>query len=1045
MAERQISLRFESKCRRCGRTLAAGEAARWNPETKWTACVRCPTSGSRTGARAPAGGVSSRSVSPSVAAVSSPWTSLVRYHLLAVQRAGVAEPPGVGDGELWRPLRLAREDVITGRADEVPLDGPLRSLYASLVPGEAVFYGWPLVVATDRSGRRRVGPLVMTELDIPLEGGPGTVVPRDDEPYLNPGLLSEGFFPADALAAVDGYVPAGLPFGDAEAMRGLVEQVVAALGFEAAVLDPDHLTPPDLSRMGVHNTAVVFRGTSNLATRALVAELTTLLDRTDWRGTAARWLLEPHASTKPAAAPTVLTPAVGAAQGGPVLDLVGGLPPVAVDGLALNDSQERALVAASRDAVTVVTGPPGTGKSQLVAAVVANQWVSGRSVLVASTNNGAVDVAARRCANLDEALLIRTGNRDQRDALPAVLEALAARGAQPGPSRAVIRRQLEAGASAREMVHGRLAQRTAVEAELAQLVLDVEALRMVIWGSPDPGPVHDRRAEIARRAVKAAGSRWGRGRDERRLLTLATPNVPGVGAGDIAAWAGAEVRADELRALLGDWGPADPARDRTELAAADAAWAAAGTSAVRDTVQEQLHTGKAALQQVARLRAAAQAARTAAVARALPHVPGWACTTLSVRQSFPLTAGLFDLLVIDEASQCSIADVLPLAYRAKRILVVGDPNQLTPVVTLTRSALEQIATGAGTTHAQMHQRALSVGQDSAYTAFAATCPTPPQLLEEHYRCHPQIARFFNEQFYAGALRILTDVATQTGNVRGLSLVEVPGRTRRGETGGAHNPEEADAVVAWVLAHLDEPGTLGVVTPFAAQAALITTRLRTALGASAWDAKNVTVGTAHRFQGDERDVMLFSTVLAADANPGTARWVEEQRNLVNVAVSRARRALVVFADTTSLAQTPVPTLHALVAMASGTADQATAAQDALIEVAALHSDAERRLFAALARRGHTPELKVVVEGYELDFALDTPTGPLDIEVDGVHHTDTRGRQRRQDLARDQILESIGWRVLRIPAWQCLAEPDRVATDVERAVGARPITSQGRHAG
>ncbi|MHB1490064.1 MAG: endonuclease domain-containing protein [Cellulomonas sp.] len=204
----------------------------------------------------------------------------------------------------------------------------------------------------------------------------------------------------------------------------------------------------------------------------------------------------------------------------------------------------------------------------------------------------------------------------------------------------------------------------------------------------------------------------------------------------------------------------------------------------------------------------------------------------------------------------------------------------------------------------------------------------------------------------------TSLSTQTGHVRGLAPVEVPGHTRRGENGGANDPEEADAVVAWVLTHLDEPGTLEVVTPFAAQAALITARLTAALGASAWDAKNVTVGTAHRFQGDERDVMLLSTVLAADA---------------------------------------------------------------------------------------IPELKVVVEGYELDFALDSPTGPLDIEVDGVHHTDTRGRQRRQDLARDQILESMGWRVLRIPAWRCLAEPDRVAADVDEVVGATAIASQGRHAG
>ena len=68
----------------------------------------------------------------------------------------------------------------------------------------------------------------------------------------------------------------------------------------------------------------------------------------------------------------------------------------------------------------------------------------------------------------------------------------------------------------------------------------------------------------------------------------------------------------------------------------------------------------------------------------------------------------------------------------------------------------------------------------------------------------------------------------------------------------------------------------------------------------------------------------------------------------------------------------------------------------------------------------PELKGVVEEYELDLALDTPSSPLDLEVDGVHHTDTRGRHRRRDLARDQILESTSWRVLRVPAWQCLAE-------------------------
>lgn len=1041
MAERQISLRFETKCRSCGRALAVGEAARWNSETKWTACVRCPAPGGQTSPRPRSPGASGTPARPSGESARSPWASLIEYHLLAVQRAGVPKPARVGDAERWHPIQLEREDIIVGRADEVPLDARLQALFTSLAPGESVFYGWPMVVTTDQSGRAHVGPLLMTELEAPLPGGAPTVVPRDDEPYLNAGLLNETFFPADVLAVVNTCVSPRLPFGDPAAMRELVERVAAALAIEMTGLDPDHLKPAVPGRLGVHNTALTFRGTSNLATRALASELATLMERTDWHDTAARWLLEPHANARPDAGPVVPSSFPGPRPGEPLRGLVDGLPPISTEGLSLNDSQERALIAASRDAVTVVTGPPGTGKSQLVAAVVANQWVSGHSVLVASTNNGAVDVAARRCAGLDEALLIRTGNRCQRDALPAVLESLAERGAQPGPSRDIIRRQLEVSAFTREAVHGRLAQRTAMEAQLAQLVMNVEALRVVIWGTTNPGPAHERRADIARRAAKYLRSRWWRGRHQRELLTLASPDVPGVRAEDVAAWALAEVRADELRALLDSWGPADPARDRFDLAAADTAWAAAGTSAVRDIVQEHLYTGRAAIRQLARLRVAGRTARTTAMARALPHVRGWGCTTLSARENFPMTAGLFDLLIIDEASQCSIADVLPLAYRAKRILVVGDPNQLTPVVTLTKSELDQVASSACTTQALMQQRALSVGSDSAYTAFAAKCLTPPHLLDEHYRCHPQIARFFNEQFYAGALRILTDVSTQPGTVRGLSLVEVPGHTRRGEGGSADNPEEADAVVAWVLAHLDEPGTIGVVTPFAAQSALITTRLKSALNGSDRPADTITVGTAHRFQGDERDVMLFSTVLAADANPGTARWVEEQRNLVNVAASRARRALVVFADPTALADTPVPTLHALVALARGAADQHAAAQDALTEVAALHSDAERRLFAALARRGHTPELKVVVEGYELDLALETASGPLDIEVDGIHHTDMRGRQRRQDLARDQILESIGWRVIRVPAWRCLAEADRVAVEVEWLLGAGSTTSQG----
>jgi len=635
-------------------------------------------------------------------------------------------------------LPLEREDLLTGRGDTIAVDRRLGRLVASAHSGEAVYYGWPTVVAADRSGRLRIAPLLMTELE-PPSAGQQSAVPRDDQPYVNPGLLTDAFFPLDSLAIAEPAVDDALPFGDPVAMQNRTVAFCEALELSGRPLDVDRLTPRVDLVEGVHNVAMAFRGPSNLATLALVEELKDLADRDDVGRTAAGWLLAPPSAFAGSGA-------IRESLAAQLPEVVAGLLPVAVTGLALNDSQEQVLASAVCDPVTVVTGPPGTGKSQLVGAVVVNQWLAGQSVLVASTNNGAVDVATRRCASIDEALLVRTGNRDRRDELPQILERLAVRGAEPGPSSAVIRRQLEAAAGNRQQVQGRLAGRTHTEADLARLVLDVEALRAMLWGQPTPPPVHERRRELLTLARKARGSRWWRARRERRLLAAAGGVSAGCSVDDIAAWAETEEHVEALAAELTRLGPADPERDRADLVAAGESWARAGTTALVDTIQQRLHGGAAALQQLARMRTAARAARTAAVARALPYAPGWACTALSAHHNFPLTAGLFDLLILDEASQCSVAEVLPLAYRAKRILVVGDPNQLTPVVTLTKGALENAAATAGTTQAEMHRQSISAGQDSAFTAFAARAVGGPRLLEEHYRCHPQIARFFNEEF-----------------------------------------------------------------------------------------------------------------------------------------------------------------------------------------------------------------------------------------------------------------------------------------------------------
>lgn len=942
------------------------------------------------------------------------WDQLLGYHLAAMNRAAVQDAPFFEQrGQQWLPVDIRTEEVITGRGDVV-VGGPLLAdLFTASGADEMVLYGWPLVVLEDRRQRRRVVPLFVTQLeqDRPVEG---SAVPREDIPYPNPTLLTDEFFPADVLRPALDALGEALPFGDSIAVRECAVTMLEALGLDASRLDPDALLDVVPNTAGVHNLAVVYRASVTGTTRRLIEELTDLQSRTDWQRTAAAVLLSPSG--------TVMEPARGDR---PELgqELVDGLPPVFVKALSLNDGQEQAVSAAASWRLTVVTGPPGTGKSQLVAAVVANQWLANQTVLVASTNNAAVDVAVRRCTTIDSALLVRTGNAEARDRLPASLAELAARQDGNQPSRDVIRRQLEAAAAVRTALLARLEQRSQAEFDLEAGLLDLEALRALIFGSSDAPEAVARRAAIerwARRAVRRR--RWWRGRAEGRTRRLLGPALDGVSFPDVLAWAVAERAAEEQVRRVELLGPADDAMDRADLVAADARWSDAGTTALRAVVGGRLAMGRTALLRRAQVRRGAVDARREATEACLPVLRGWACTALSVADNFPLKPNLFDLLVLDEASQCSLAHVLPLAYRAKRILVVGDPNQLRPIVNLDKAALDAIARGVGTSEAEMTARAVSAGGDSAYTAFAARASGQERTLDEHYRCHPEIARFFNGQFYGNTLRVLTDVSSGAP-ARGLVLVDVPGVTERGPRGSAFNAAEASAVVEWIATNARPGQTIGVVTPFALQARTIGDLLSR-------DSRTcelpVTVGTSHRLQGDERDVVLFSTVLSSGARGSTAHWVESERNLVNVAVSRARQTLVVVADARRLSSFAVPTLHALIEATRGDAPS----DHAMLKVAELHSEAERRLHQALLGLDvRHLRLKPKVEGYELDFAIEGGGLKVNIEVDGRQHLDERGRRRRQDLARDAVLTKLGWTVLRVPAWKCLAAPTVVAAEIK----------------
>ena len=470
----------------------------------------------------------------------------------------------------------------------------------------------------------------------------------------------------------------------------------------------------------------------------------------------------------------------------------------------------------------------------------------------------------------------------------------------------------------------------------------------------------------------------------------------------------------------------DPAN---RMGSADRKWADASLHAILVDTAVRISSGADRLSAFGKIPAHGDRFKRA-ISNSFPHLRGWACTALTADSNFPLESGLFDLVIVDEASQCSLAAVLPLAYRAKRLAVVGDPCQLNPIVSLSDGRLQEIATQVGFDNDDLRTRGIHHKYGSAYSAYECSArPREPVLLNEHYRCHPHIARWFNRTFYDGELTVLTDVSDTSERERAICWVDVDGEAVRPPTGSWLNRMEAEQTVRQ-LHHVIKSGfkTVGVVTPFTAQARLIDQLAKMQFGRELLDDVSFVSGTAHRLQGDERDAVLLSSVLAPGMSKSGAHWVEKERNLLNVAVSRARRALIVLGHP-SIGDLGSKTLASL---RTYLRDEVTRNEESGLPSAEFRTDSmsERLLLDAMQLRNLLPYAKLDLEGYELDFALLEQGIRLNVEVDGDQHLDARGLQRRQDITRDRVLTRLGWTVLRIPAWRCHKEIEAVIGEISK---------------
>lgn len=272
-------------------------------------------------------------------------------------------------------------------------------------------------------------------------------------------------------------------------------------------------------------------------------------------------------------------------------------------------------------------------------------------------------------------------------------------------------------------------------------------------------------------------------------------------------------------------------------------------------------------------------------------------TSLSIKSAFPRKENLFDLLVIDEASQCDVASALPLLLRAKQVVVIGDPMQLRHISKIEPEeelAIKRHLNLSGAVHLKYADESL---WDYARNWLPWCENSRPCMLQKHYRCHPDIIGYSNEMFYGRLIFGGVDVCTANRAApslpqSGIIWNNVIGRQVNDSVNV--NPQEVDEAVRVAIGYARENGnlTIGIVTPFVDQAKKIESRIPAEFRG------RIVADTVHRFQGDEKDVMIYS-LMVTDNSPGSKiKWIDHKvPNLVNVAVTRAKYLLVIVGNKT----------------------------------------------------------------------------------------------------------------------------------------------------
>jgi len=413
-----------------------------------------------------------------------------------------------------------------------------------------------------------------------------------------------------------------------------------------------------------------------------------------------------------------------------------------------------------------------------------------------------------------------------------------------------------------------------------------------------------------------------------------------------------------------------------------------------------------------------------------------------------LEKGLFDLVIMDEASQLTVERALPVLYRAKRAAIAGDDKQLQPF-NLFQSHEDE-------------DENLEVDAYDEKSLFDLACNMQtPAFLSWHYRSkHQELIDFSNHAYYEGKLNVSPNTAIEPKRPP-IQWVQCNGVWERNT-----NTVEASAVISQmhdIWKHADPNGmpSIAVITFNEKQQNLILDeidsrreidadfRVLYEMAHDKSDGEPLIVKNIENIQGDERDIVIFSVAYAKNS---AGKFVQNfgllsmpgGENRLNVAITRARSQMIILCSIDPSEIKPTSTnrgpqlLRKFLEYSKATSQRNRSAQASILRdignsmgvehksLQTFESDFERLVAERLENLGHTVHTQIGESGYRIDLAIVHPKDPsryaLGIECDGkTFHEKIDVRER--DVLRQQFLEGRGWKIARIWSVNWWRNPDR----------------------